>query len=80
MWADSTVRVPDDLLVHLRRARDLIDREHAERLDVEQLAREAGYSKSTSLELFGPRTGRRRVVIWRVGGSSAPSRCCAGRT
>ena len=35
---------PEDLLVGLRRARDRIDREYAEPLDVEALARGAGMS------------------------------------
>ena len=33
------------LLPALRRARDLIDREYAERLDLDAMAREAGYSR-----------------------------------
>ena len=39
------MRVPDDLLVHLRRARDLIDRDDAEPLDLDALAATAGVSK-----------------------------------
>lgn len=33
------------VLVHLRRARDLIDRRYAESLDLDALAREAGFSR-----------------------------------
>src|ERR1700679_2636602 len=41
--ADS--RVPVDLLPHLRRAHDHIDRHYASPLDLDQLARVAGVSK-----------------------------------
>lgn len=34
-----------ELLSHLRRARDLIDRAYAEKLDLDTLARAAGYSR-----------------------------------
>jgi AraC-like DNA-binding protein len=39
------VVVPEHLLVHLRRVRDLMDREYAERLDLDALAACAGVSK-----------------------------------
>jgi AraC-like DNA-binding protein len=45
---DSVARVTDNalfLLPALRRARDLIDRNYAEPLDLESMAREAGYSR-----------------------------------
>jgi AraC-like DNA-binding protein len=46
------VRPPDDVLVHLRRARDLADRDYAEPLHLDRLAREAGLSKYHFLRLF----------------------------
>ena len=39
------MRVPDELLVHLRRARDLADRRFAEPLDLDALAAAAAVSK-----------------------------------
>jgi AraC-like DNA-binding protein len=46
------VRVTDDLLVHLRRARDLADRRYAEPLDLDALAAAAGVSKYHFLRCF----------------------------
>jgi AraC-like DNA-binding protein len=46
------VRVPSELLVHLRRARDLVDRHYAEPLDLEALAAAAGVSKFHFLRCF----------------------------
>jgi AraC-like DNA-binding protein len=46
------VRVPGDVLVHLRRARDQIDRDFAEPLDLDALARTAGISKFHFHRLF----------------------------
>jgi len=45
-------RAPDDVLVHLRRARDLADREYAQPLDLDRLAGAAGLSKYHFLRLF----------------------------
>jgi len=45
-------RVPDDVLVHLRRARDHADRHYAEPLDLEGLAAVACLSKFYFLRLF----------------------------
>ncbi len=45
-------RAPGDVLVHLRRARDLADRAYAEELDLSQLAAAAGLSKYHFLRLF----------------------------
>lgn len=45
-------RVPGDVLVHLRRARDLIDRHYAEPLDLDRLAATAGISKYHFHRLF----------------------------
>jgi len=45
-------RVPGDVLVHLRRARDRIDRDFAEPLDLDALARTAGMSKYHFHRLF----------------------------
>ena len=44
--------VPEELLVHLRRARDLADRHYAEPLDLDRLAGEAGVSKWHFLRCF----------------------------
>lgn len=38
-------RVAVETIVHLRRARDLMDRDFAEPLDLDRLAREAGFSR-----------------------------------
>ena len=46
------VRVPGDVLVHLRRARDHIDRSYAEPLDLETIAATAGLSKWHFHRLF----------------------------
>ncbi|MGA9749253.1 MAG: AraC family transcriptional regulator [Nocardioides sp.] len=46
------LRAPGDVLVHLRRARDLVDREFAEPLDLDRLAATAGLSKYHFLRLF----------------------------
>ncbi|KRB45715.1 MULTISPECIES: helix-turn-helix domain-containing protein [unclassified Terrabacter] len=45
-------RAPDDVLVHLRRARDHADRHYAEPLDLDALAAEARLSKYHFLRLF----------------------------
>ncbi|MFB9237205.1 helix-turn-helix transcriptional regulator [Plantactinospora siamensis] len=45
-------RAPDDLLVHLRRARDHADRHYAEPLDLDALAGVAGISKYHFHRLF----------------------------
>ena len=46
------MRVPGGVLVHLRRARDQIDRDFAEPLDLDALARTAGISKYHFHRLF----------------------------
>jgi AraC-like DNA-binding protein len=45
-------RAPDDVLVHLRRARDHADRHYAEPVDLDELAAEARLSKYHFLRLF----------------------------
>jgi AraC-like DNA-binding protein len=55
-------RVPDDLLVHLRRARDLADRDYAEPLDLERLARTAGVSKFHFVRCFAATYGKTPAV------------------
>jgi AraC-like DNA-binding protein len=50
-------KVPESLLVHLRRARDLADRRYAEPLDLDALAREAGVSKYHFLRCFAATYG-----------------------
>jgi len=52
------VRVPDDLLVHLRRARDLADRCYADALDLDALAAAARVSKYHFLRSFAATYGR----------------------
>ena len=48
----GSMRAPDDLLVHLRRARDRIDRDYAEPLNLDLLAAEAHTSKYHFLRCF----------------------------
>lgn len=48
----ASTSVPDDVLVHLRRARDHADRNFAAELDLEQLAAVAGISKWHFQRLF----------------------------
>lgn len=45
-------RAPADVLTHLRRARDLADREYAAELDLDRLAGAAGLSRYHFLRLF----------------------------
>lgn len=51
-------RVPGDLLVHLRRARDHLDRHFVEGADLDELARLAGISKYHFLRSFAKVYGR----------------------
>lgn len=53
-----TARAPDDVLVHLRRARDHADRHFAEPLDLEQLAAVAAISRWHFHRLFAATYGR----------------------
>lgn len=48
----DTPAVPGDVLVHLRRARDLADREFAQPIDLDRLAGAAGLSKYHFLRSF----------------------------
>jgi AraC-like DNA-binding protein len=50
-------QVPETLLVHLRRARDLADRRYAEPLDLDALASAAGVSKYHFLRCFAATYG-----------------------
>ena len=50
--------MPDELLVHLRRARDLADRNYAEPLDLDSLASAAGVSKYHFLRCFAAAYGK----------------------
>jgi AraC-like DNA-binding protein len=52
MAGSSPVRVPEELLPHLRRARDHADRHYAEPLDLDALAARAGVSKYHFLRCF----------------------------
>jgi transcriptional regulator GlxA family with amidase domain len=51
------LRAPDDVLVHLRRARDHVDRHFAEPLDLTVLAGQAGLSKFHFHRLFASAYG-----------------------
>ncbi len=51
-------RAPGDVLVHLRRARDHVDRHYSEPLDLDTLAGIAGLSKYHFLRLFRTTYGR----------------------
>jgi transcriptional regulator GlxA family with amidase domain len=50
-------RVPGDVLVHLRRARDHVDRHYAEPLDLESMAKAAGLSKFHFHRMFATAYG-----------------------
>ena len=50
--------MPTGLLVHLRRARDLVDRHYAEPLDLQALADAAGVSKYHFLRCFAAEYGQ----------------------
>ena len=50
-------RAPGEVLVHLRRARDHVDRHYAEPLDLEVMARAAGLSKFHFHRLFAATYG-----------------------
>ncbi|MGI8627289.1 MAG: helix-turn-helix transcriptional regulator [Geodermatophilaceae bacterium] len=52
------LNVPEELLVHLRRARDLADRHYAEPLDLEALAAAAAVSKYHFLRCFAMTYGK----------------------
>lgn len=56
--ARDTPHVPDDLLIHLRRARDLADSRYADTLGLDSLASEAGISKYHFLRCFAAVYGR----------------------
>jgi AraC-like DNA-binding protein len=58
MATTAGLRVPEHLLVHLRRARDLADRHYAEPLVLDRLAAEAGVSKYHFLRCFAATYGR----------------------
>ncbi len=55
-------QVPEQLLVHLRRARDLADRSYAEPLDLDELAAAACVSKFHFLRCFAQTYGRTPAV------------------
>jgi AraC-like DNA-binding protein len=52
------MRVPQELLVHLRRARDHADRNYAEPLDLDTLAAQAAVSKYHFLRCFAATYGK----------------------
>jgi AraC-like DNA-binding protein len=55
--SQRVLRAPGEVLVHLRRARDLIDRSYAEPLDLERIAAEAGLSRWHFHRLFSATYG-----------------------
>lgn len=55
-------RVPEQLLVHLRRARDYADRHYADPLDLDELAASAGVSKYHFLRCFAATYGKTPAV------------------
>jgi AraC-like DNA-binding protein len=55
-------RVPEPLLVHLRRARDLADRHYAEEIDLDELAASAAVSKYHFLRCFAATYGKTPAV------------------
>jgi transcriptional regulator GlxA family with amidase domain len=60
MWESrtvTTIQVPIELLPHLRRARDVADRNYAESLDLAGLAAAAGVSKYHFLRCFAAEYG-----------------------
>src|SRR5205807_3374886 len=54
----ATLPVPTDLLVHVRRARDLMDRLYSEPLNLRELAAAAGVSKYHFLRSFASAYGQ----------------------
>jgi AraC-like DNA-binding protein len=58
----TAVVVAEDLLIHLRRARDLIDRDYAGPLDLDRLAATAGLSKYHFLRCFARTYGKTPAV------------------
>lgn len=54
----TPLRVPADLLIHLRRARDLADRHYSEPLDLDALASAAGVSKYHFIRCFASVYGK----------------------
>lgn len=58
----TRARAPQDVLTHLRRARDHVDRHFAEPLDLETLAGIAGISKYHFQRLFTATYGRSPAV------------------
>lgn len=68
------------LLRRMRLARDAMDRDWAEPLDVAAVAARAGYSRYHFVRLFSDVYGETPAATWRGAGSSAPRTCCAPRT
>ena len=61
----------------LRRARDRIDRDYAEHIEIAALAAEAGYSLGQFIRAFDAAYGERRAGTGRGGGSNGRVTCCA---
>ena len=76
-WRAPRVPAPEQLLVHLRRARDHIDRHYDEPLDLDEIAPVAGVSKYHFLRCSRRRTARRLPATSLSGASSGPRTCSA---
>ena len=76
----KTLRAPDDVLAHLRAARDLADREYAQPVDLDRLAATAGLSKYHFLRLFRATYGLTPGSTSPSAGSSGPRTCCVPPT
>jgi AraC-like DNA-binding protein len=66
--------------VHLRRARDHVDRHFADDLDLDRLARVAGVSRYHFARCFEAVYGEIPSGTSPAGGSSAPRTCCGRPT
>ena len=76
----AVTRVPGDVLVHLRNARDHVDRAYAEPLDLDALAAIAGVSKYHFHRLFAATYGLTPAATCRNAASSERRICCVRRT
>ncbi len=78
---ESTASAQDTgVLRRMRIARDAMDREWAEPLDVAAVAARAGYSRYHFVRLFSEVYGRPPAPTSPAAASTAPRTCCAPRT
>ena len=75
--AERSESAPDDVLVHLRRARDVAERTSPSRSTSRRSPPRPGCRSSTSCASSGRRTGSRPSSTCRCGGSSGRRTCCA---